>query len=146
MKKVLITFVAAVVVLLGAVAVAQTASATKSKKGEDKNVTAASQTATTAKENGESAKTAKIDINSASKDELMTLKGIGDKTADKIIADRPYRSKRDLVTKKIVGQKEYNDIKDQIVAHHAKGASSAAHKGKGSSSSSSTESTPPKQP
>ncbi len=69
-----------------------------------------------------SSKGAKIDINSASKDELMKLPGIGDITAQKIIDNRPYNAKNDLVRKKIVGQAEYDKIKDQIIAHHAQSA------------------------
>ena len=66
------------------------------------------------------AKADKIDINSASKDQLSTLTGIGDKTADKIIAGRPYKTKRDLLTKKIVPASTYDKIKDQIIAHQPK--------------------------
>ncbi len=81
-----------------------------------------------------SSKGAKIDINSAGKDELMKLPGVGDVTAQKIIDNRPYNAKNDLVRKKIVGQAEYDKIKDQIIAHHAKGAS--AEKGTKSKSKS----------
>lgn len=59
---------------------------------------------------------AKIDINSCSKEELMKLPGVGDVTADKIIAGRPYKSKKDIETKKIVTSKEYSKISAHIIA------------------------------
>lgn len=61
-----------------------------------------------------------IDLNSASRDELMTLKGVGDATADKIIANRPYRAKTDLLNKKIVNSKVYEDMRDKVIARQAK--------------------------
>ncbi|HEY6867633.1 MAG TPA: helix-hairpin-helix domain-containing protein [Candidatus Eisenbacteria bacterium] len=58
----------------------------------------------------------KIDINSCTKEELMTLPGVGDVTADKIIAGRPYKSKKDIESKKIVTSKEYSKISGHIIA------------------------------
>ena len=57
-----------------------------------------------------------MDINSASEKELATLKGIGDVHAKAIVKGRPYKGKDDLVTKKIITQKVYDEIKDQIIA------------------------------
>jgi competence protein ComEA len=61
-------------------------------------------------------KAAQIDINSASKQELMTIPGIGDAYAQKIIDGRPYKAKNQLVQKKIIPQATYDKISDQIIA------------------------------
>lgn len=57
-----------------------------------------------------------IDINRASAEELMALKGIGEARAKAIIKGRPYARKDDLVHRKIVPQSVYDGIKDQIIA------------------------------
>lgn len=57
-----------------------------------------------------------MDINSASETELATLKGIGDVRAKAIVKGRPYKGKDELVQKKIIPQKVYDDVKDQIIA------------------------------
>ena len=69
-----------------------------------------------------------VDINSASKEELTALPGIGDAYSQKIIDGRPYHSKRDLLTKKILPQATYDQVKDKIIAHRVAGSASTKSK------------------
>ena len=59
---------------------------------------------------------APIDINSASRDHLRTLDGIGEVKADAIIRARPYKAKTDLVERRLIPEALYEKIADKVWA------------------------------
>jgi competence protein ComEA len=99
--------------LLSMFSFGQDASTTTTKKDSSKSSTMAS--------DQKAAKANLVDINSATKDELVALPGIGDAYAQKIIDGRPYSNKAQLVSKKIVPKATYDQVKAEIVAKHAAG-------------------------
>ncbi len=57
-----------------------------------------------------------IDINSASRDDLMSLDGIGEVRADAIIRARPFKTKTDLVERRLIPEAVYEKIADKVMA------------------------------
>jgi len=58
----------------------------------------------------------KVDLNTATKEQLAKVPGLTEETADKIIAARPFKGKNELVSKKIVTEAEYKTISAHVIA------------------------------
>jgi competence protein ComEA len=57
-----------------------------------------------------------VNLNAASAKELKALPGGSDEEAARIIAGRPYNSKADLVTNKVISDGRYFEVKSLVVA------------------------------
>jgi len=60
-----------------------------------------------------------VDLNRATRAQLITLAGIGEKTADRIIesrTDTPFASSDELMTRRLLSRKEYEAIRDLVTA------------------------------
>jgi DNA uptake protein ComE-like DNA-binding protein len=64
--------------------------------------------------------TDKLDINTATADQLKAFPGIGDAYSKRIIDGRPYTAKNQLVSRGVLPEGVYNKIKDQIIASKPK--------------------------
>jgi len=116
MKRTILSLSAAALVLcLGAAAYADDAPATTPSS----TPAPAAPAAKPARHHAAKTATAAIDLNSATKEQLMTLPGIDDATADKIIAARPFAKRMDLVSKSVVTKAEYAKIKSKVMAKKA---------------------------
>jgi competence protein ComEA len=108
---VLIVAAAATGLLLASAAFASSAPSPESKAGKPSAAAAAA----TGRKHGQ-ARIEPVDINSASKASLMKLPGLSAADAQAVIGGRPYRSKAQLVTRKVISESQYQAIKSLILA------------------------------
>jgi DNA uptake protein ComE-like DNA-binding protein len=59
-----------------------------------------------------------VNINRASREDLLTLPGITEHEADRIIAERPYDNTDDLVRRHVLPREEFDKISDRVIAGH----------------------------
>ena len=57
-----------------------------------------------------------LDLNTATESDLESLPGITKSDAERIIRNRPYRSKNELVNKRIISEESYDRIRDNVTA------------------------------
>jgi competence protein ComEA len=57
-----------------------------------------------------------LDINSATREQLISLPGVSGTEADAVIAERPYDDPAQLVTRRILPKSEYDKIADRLTA------------------------------
>jgi DNA uptake protein ComE-like DNA-binding protein len=115
------------VTLSSALILAQTKATQKAgeTKAAKKETGAAEKTKAAAAEKKEAAPAAAkkqaelVDINSAGKQELMTLPGIGEELSQKIIQGRPYKMKTQLKSRKVIPDATYEKIAAKIIAKQA---------------------------
>ena len=59
---------------------------------------------------------APLDLNTATRDQLLGLPGVTAAEADRVIAGRPYNKPGEVVTRRIMPKTEYDKIADRVTA------------------------------
>jgi DNA uptake protein ComE-like DNA-binding protein len=57
-----------------------------------------------------------LDLNTATKEQFLSLPGVTAAEADRVIAERPYNEPGELVTRRIMSKTEYDKIADRVTA------------------------------
>ena len=59
-----------------------------------------------------------VNINKASREDLLSLPGVTERQADRIIAERPFNNAHDLVTRHVLSEAQYAKVRDRVIAGH----------------------------
>lgn len=59
-----------------------------------------------------------ININKAKREDLLSLPGVTERQADRIIAGRPFEKAHDLVSRRVLTEAQYDKIRDRVIAGH----------------------------
>ena len=58
-----------------------------------------------------------IDLNKASRQDLESLPGVNAHQAERIVAERPFANTHQLVTRRILTEDEYSQVRDRVVVN-----------------------------
>ena len=109
--KLTVAFASLALVATAALALAGTPTGTRTSQLQTQPSTAAPKSHMTGAKH---AMTPRIDLNSATSDDLQKLPGIDAATADKIVAARPFKSRSELLSRKLVTKAEYSKLASRI--------------------------------
>jgi len=140
MKRLLQSFALTLIVALAVVAQGAATAPAKGSASSTKKGSAAAADTKKGSATASDASVGVIDINTATAEELRQIPGIGDAYSAKIIANRPYRAKNELVDKKVLPAGVYAKVKDHLIAKGGGSTSAAASSGTGGAKTSSSKS------
>jgi len=70
---------------------------------------------------GDNVAATQLDLNTASRRELAGLRGLTEADVDRIVKNRPYGKKHELLDRGILDEKKFKEIRDEVeVAHPGK--------------------------
>jgi DNA uptake protein ComE-like DNA-binding protein len=105
----------AIGILAASVALAQTSTPAAGTSAPAAKATTPAHTSTAKKP-----ATPKVDLNTATKEQLQALPGVSESLADRIIAARPFKAKNDLVSKNLMTKAEYEKVSSHVMVKETK--------------------------
>jgi DNA uptake protein ComE-like DNA-binding protein len=116
-RRTVVTAFALGLLMATAAAAQSTATAPAPTKSQQQPAAKPATKVTPAASKTAAAKTQMLDLNTATREQLVALPGIGETYADAIIKNRPYKAKSELVSKKVIPAAAYKKIRTKVIAH-----------------------------